>query len=44
MKGGVPCFYIQWKDENNTTKTTFGHTGMFRLPYKEQIGDIFQMF
>ncbi|MBK9404463.1 MAG: TIGR03986 family CRISPR-associated RAMP protein [Ignavibacteria bacterium] len=39
MKGGVPCFYIQWKDENNTTRTTFGHTGMFRLPYRRTIGE-----
>ncbi|MDZ4711298.1 MAG: TIGR03986 family CRISPR-associated RAMP protein [bacterium] len=36
---GVPCFYIQWQDENGETRTTFGHTGMFRLPYRKTIGE-----
>jgi len=35
----VPVFYIEWKDSNNENRISFGHTGMFRLPYKLRIGD-----
>ncbi|MCR6546881.1 TIGR03986 family CRISPR-associated RAMP protein [Dehalobacterium formicoaceticum] len=35
--GSVPCFYLT--DEQGEI-TAFGHTGMFRLPYKRTIGEI----
>lgn len=34
---GIPCFYKQWTDDSGNTRTTFGHTGMFRVPYKKTI-------
>jgi len=36
---GIPCFYIQWKDENGNNRVSFGHTGMFRLAYTKSIGE-----
>lgn len=36
-KYGTPCFYTKWKDDEETTRIYFGHTGMFRVPYKKTI-------
>lgn len=36
---GIPCFYIQWKDEIGNNHVSFGHTGMFRLAYTKSIGE-----
>lgn len=36
---GIPCFYKQWKDDNGVLRTTIGHTGMFRIPYKKTISE-----
>ena len=35
----VPCFYVQWKDSENKDRVSFGHTGYFRLAYKQSIGE-----
>jgi hypothetical protein len=35
----VPVFYIQWPDNKGINRTTIGHTGFFRLPYKSSIGE-----
>lgn len=35
----IPIFFIEWKDADNKDRISFGHTGMFRLPYKARIGD-----
>ena len=35
----VPCFYKQWTDAIGNVRTSFGHTGMFRLPYRKTIGE-----
>lgn len=34
----VPCFYSEYIDVNNIKRIAFGHTKMFRLPYKKSIG------
>jgi CRISPR/Cas system CSM-associated protein Csm3 (group 7 of RAMP superfamily) len=39
VPNGIPCFYKQWKDDKQVLRTTFGHTGMFRIPYKKSIGE-----
>lgn len=39
---GTPCFYtkrIETKNNQNITRIYFGHTGMFRVPYKKTIGE-----
>jgi len=36
---GIPVFYIEYSDKNSGTRIAFGHTGMFRLPYKKTIGE-----
>ena len=35
----VPCFYAKWKDETNNHRIIFGHTPLFRVPYRKSIGD-----
>lgn len=35
---GVPCFFTEWTDDDGNKRYTFGHTGMFRVPYKKTIG------
>lgn len=35
----VPCFYVEWTDENGEKRISFGHTGFFRLAYKKTIGE-----
>ena len=35
----VPCFYIQWHDNKGNVRIIFGHTGMFRVPYRKTIGE-----
>lgn len=35
----VPCFYIQWEDENKNERVSFGHTAYFRLAYKLSVQD-----
>ncbi|TZE82165.1 TIGR03986 family CRISPR-associated RAMP protein [Calorimonas adulescens] len=35
----IPCFYIQYEDKSGQKHYFFGHTGMFRIPYKYSIGD-----
>jgi hypothetical protein len=39
---GTPCFYtkrIEIKDSIKKTRIYFGHTGMFRVPYRKTIGE-----
>lgn len=36
-KDGVPCFYITITGKEKVE--AFGHTGMFRIPYKHKVGD-----
>ena len=35
----TPCFYVKWKDQMKRDRISFGHTGFFRLAYKNTIGD-----
>jgi len=35
----VPCFYVEWMDNNGKSRVSFGHTGLFRIAYKKTIGD-----
>lgn len=35
---GVPCFYLQKGDNQNSIRA-FGHTGFFRLPYGKTVSD-----
>jgi CRISPR-associated protein (TIGR03986 family) len=35
----VPCFYVKWQDLNGGKRISFGHTPLFRLSYKQSIGD-----
>ena len=42
-KVGIPCFYIQWVDEdaideNTKDRVSFGHTALFRKAYQRSIG------
>lgn len=32
-KNMVPCFYVDWKDEEGNNHVSFGHTAYFRLAY-----------
>lgn len=34
----VPCFYVLWEDDQGSQRVSFGHTGYFRLAYKQTIG------
>ncbi len=36
---GIPIFFIKWQDTAGKQRISFGHTGMFRLPYKKSIGE-----
>ena len=36
---GIPCFYKIISGENGKTKVLFGHTALFRIPYKQSIND-----
>jgi CRISPR-associated protein (TIGR03986 family) len=38
-KYGIPCFYTKWTDDDGDSRIYFGHTGMFRVPYKKTIGE-----
>ncbi len=38
-EGGVPCFYVRWKDGQKKERISFGHTGYFRLAYNFTTGD-----
>ncbi len=38
-KGEVPCFYTRYFDNKSIQRVSFGHTGMFRLAYRQTIGD-----
>lgn len=31
---GVPCFYVEWKDNEGGKHISFGHTPYFRMPYR----------
>lgn len=35
----VPCFYVQWRDNSGRDRVSFGHTGYFRLAYRQTIAD-----
>ncbi len=35
----LPCFYVQWIDDNERKRVSFGHTAMFRLAYEKTIGE-----
>jgi len=35
----VPCFYVQWKDQQGKPRMFFGNTRMFRLPYEKELKD-----
>ncbi len=35
----IPCFYVEWTDDKGNNRISFGHTGMFRVPYKKTIGE-----
>jgi CRISPR/Cas system CSM-associated protein Csm3 (group 7 of RAMP superfamily) len=35
----VPCFYVRWNDFEAKLRVSFGHTGYFRLTYKNTIGE-----
>lgn len=33
----VPCFYVRWVDAKGEDRVSFGHTALFRIPYKKSI-------
>lgn len=33
----VPCFYVPWVDAKGCDRVSFGHTALFRIPYKKSI-------
>ncbi len=35
----IPCFYILYSDNQGRQRVAFGHTAMFRIPYKKSISD-----
>ncbi len=35
----VPCFYVEWQDEDSNKRISFGHTPLFRLSYTKSIAD-----
>lgn len=35
----VPCFYVEWLDNENNKRVSFGHTALFRLSYQKSIGE-----
>ncbi|MBU1100082.1 MAG: TIGR03986 family CRISPR-associated RAMP protein [Bacteroidetes bacterium] len=38
-KDGYPVFFSRVKDQNGKDRIIFGHTAMFRVPYKHTIGE-----
>lgn len=38
-KKGLPCFYVEWKDNDGQKHITFGHTPYFRIPYVNTLKD-----
>ncbi|MGB9929011.1 MAG: TIGR03986 family type III CRISPR-associated RAMP protein, partial [Methanosarcina sp.] len=35
----VPCFYVEWLDDENNKRVSFGNTALFRISYQKSIGD-----
>ena len=35
----VPCFYVEWIDEEKNNRVSFGNTALFRISYQKSIGD-----
>lgn len=35
----VPCFYVEWLDEEKKNRVSFGNTALFRISYQKSIGD-----
>lgn len=35
----VPCFYVEWIDEDKNNRVSFGNTALFRISYQKSIGD-----
>lgn len=38
-KVGLPCFYVEWEDNDGQKHVTFGHTPYFRIPYVNTLKD-----